>query len=179
VREARQLSASLTIAAVLIGATWWASGGRLGPPRGVLLIDALLSFALLGGVRGLLRARRERRLAGTTSSAGDSWIRVGIVGAGEMGAWVATELALQSGCRRRVEALFDDDPNKWHKRLHGILVAGMPECILEGTWRNRLDEVIVAMPEATPERVQQVRAFLSRAHIPARTLPSLKQILAG
>jgi lipopolysaccharide/colanic/teichoic acid biosynthesis glycosyltransferase len=179
-REAKELGIGLASAAALSGGAWWLTGGGLGPPRGVILIDAVLAFSALAMARGVLRTLREVR-SGEQESNGKAQrdpIRVGIVGAGELGAWVTSALNLKTQSRRRVEVLFDDDPRKWHRRLHGILVAGMPECLLDGFWAERLDEVIVAMPEASPERLQQVKTVLSRARIPARTLPSLEEIFA-
>ena len=57
-------------------------------------------------------------------------------------------------------AFFDDNPRTWHKRPHDIPVIGMPECLLNAEWRLKIDEVIVALPEENPERLQEIREML-------------------
>jgi FlaA1/EpsC-like NDP-sugar epimerase len=177
-RELKRLASGVAVAAGLVGLVWWASGGRLGPPRSVIIIDAVVAFGVVAGARVLLKTLRDRRsLRGPEQRPGHTPLRVGIVGAGELGAWLATQLNLKRN-GRCVEVLFDDDPQKWNKWLHGVPIAGMPECVLDGSWAHKLDEVIVAMPDATKERIAQVNEVLSRAKIPARTIPSLEEILS-
>ena len=43
-----------------------------------------------------------------------------------------------------------------------IPVVGMPECLLNAEWQLNLDEVIVALPEERPERLQEIREMLTR-----------------
>ena len=56
----------------------------------------------------------------------------------------------------RAEAFFDDDPYKWQKSLHNVPIVGMPECLLDGVWTEKLDRVIIAMPKASSERLRQL-----------------------
>jgi FlaA1/EpsC-like NDP-sugar epimerase len=182
VPEMKQLASGLGLAAAVQAGLWLISGGSFGPPRSVIVIDCVLALAVLGGARGALRVMRERRRPVRETEPEPAQppdlLRVGIVGAGELGSWLATELNFKRVRGRHVEVLFDDNPQKWHKRLHGIPIVGMPECILDGSWADRLDEVILAMPGATPERLAQVRDLLHRAKIRVRTVPSLEEILS-
>jgi FlaA1/EpsC-like NDP-sugar epimerase len=104
-------------------------------------------------------------------------LRVGIIGAGELGGWLARQLNGKGKSARHVEVFFDDDADKWHQELCGISVVGMPECILDGSWTGKLDEVILAIPSASPERIQQIQDILASAKIRSRPLPSLQFIL--
>jgi hypothetical protein len=36
----------------------------------------------------------------------------------------------------------------------------MPECLLSPHWQGQIDEVIVAIPEMDPARLQQIREML-------------------
>src|SRR5207249_8710807 len=56
---------------------------------------------------------------------------------------------------RTAVAFFDDDSGKWQKHLHEIPIVGMPECLLQG-WSERLDEVVIASPDASAERLQEL-----------------------
>ena len=69
-------------------------------------------------------------------------------------------------------AFFDDDFTTWQKRIHEIPVVGMPECLLEG-WAARLDEVIIALPEASPLRMQKIYEFLAGTGLKIYTLDGL------
>jgi FlaA1/EpsC-like NDP-sugar epimerase len=71
-----------------------------------------------------------------------------------------------------VQAFFDDDVRKWHKRLHEVPIVGMPECLLEG-WSDKLDEVIIAVPEASAERLQAIKQLVQGANFRCYTCPSL------
>ena len=67
-------------------------------------------------------------------------------------------------------AFFDDDCRKWHRRIHEIPMVGMPECLLEG-WAGKLDEVIIAIPEASPDRIREVRRVLQQAGLRTYAAP--------
>ena len=47
-------------------------------------------------------------------------------------------------------------------RPHDIPVAGMPECLLNAQSQLKIDEVIVALPEEDPKRLQEIREMLKR-----------------
>lgn len=180
-REVRQLAFGLLVAAGFAWVGWVVTGGQFGPPRSVILIDALVAFCALCGVRSWLRDLRERRLWSNTDpvrASSQRTLRVGVIGAGELGAWLTSELNTKAGHGRRVDVVFDDDPQKWHKHLHGIPVAGMPECILEGAWSEKLDEVIIAIPDASPKRLEEVREVLSRARLQSKLVPGLRELLS-
>ena len=87
----------------IVIAVWLISHGAYAPPRGVILSDCLLSFLGLAGIRLGFRLLRERYLA---PHSGHSPLarRVGIVGAGDVGANLAKDL-FPSGvwvCSRRL-----------------------------------------------------------------------------
>lgn len=179
VPEMKQLAYGLSLAGAVQLSVWYISDGDLMPGRSIILINSLLAFVMLVGIRTLLRNLRQI-LASRIKDPGDTpgTLRVGIVGAGELGAWLARQFNARSNDLRRVEVFFDDDADKWHQRLCDVPVIGMPECILDGSWAGKLDEVILAIPGASPERVKQILDILETAKIRARTLPSLQEILA-
>jgi FlaA1/EpsC-like NDP-sugar epimerase len=77
-----------------------------------------------------------------------------------------------------VVAFFGDDPHSWHKRPHDIPVVGMPECLLNAEWQLQIDEVIVALPEEDPERLQEIREMLKSLPVKA-TFASGWPVLRG
>src|SRR5205823_4644693 len=87
---------------------WVVSGGAYAPPRGVILSDFLISFLGLAGTRLGFRLLRERYLAphGRHNTLAR---RVGIVGAGDVGASLANDLFTKRGLGLLPVGLFDDD----------------------------------------------------------------------
>jgi FlaA1/EpsC-like NDP-sugar epimerase len=156
--ELRQVGTALAAAALALLALRFAVEG--GPPRNIILIDAFLSFQLLSGFRLLLRRWRES--SGDDKDAPtDPPARVGIIGAGTAGAKLAVHLIGKKNSGRVVVAFFDDDVTKWRKQIHQVPVVGMPECLLEG-WTDKLDEVVIAMPSASVERIREIDRLLRK-----------------
>jgi lipopolysaccharide/colanic/teichoic acid biosynthesis glycosyltransferase len=166
--EMRQVGAALSLAAAGLLALSIVGDGQ--PPLNVILVNALLSFCLLAGFRALLRQWRERsaREDGATT---DPPARVGIIGAGSTGARLALELGDNRKSGRMVVAFFDDDFHKWQKCIHDVPVAGMPECVLDG-WTQKLDEVVIAMPDAPGNRVHEIEQLLRKTSLKFHTISS-------
>jgi FlaA1/EpsC-like NDP-sugar epimerase len=154
-------------------------GSDVSAPRGVLLLDFILSTVALAAVRLGIRIIRDRYRG--RPEGGDRRVkRVGIVGAGDVGASLAKELSLKRGLGLRPVAFFDDDQTKWNLRLHDIQVVGAPEILLDPkTASLELDEVIIAMPAASPKRVREVVALLQKVGLRFETVPAIDQLATG
>jgi FlaA1/EpsC-like NDP-sugar epimerase len=133
--------------------------GKQIPTRSLFIMDFMLSFFVLCGVRMGVRLLREHS-SNPAPAIPAQMLRVAIIGTGEL----ATNLALDFGrggkAGRRVVAFFDDNPRTWHKRPHDIPVVGMPECLLSPHWQSQIDEVIVAIPEQDTARIEEISALL-------------------
>jgi FlaA1/EpsC-like NDP-sugar epimerase len=147
-------------------------------PRGVILIDFLLSLAGLGMLRLSFRVLRERYLSPTSRSS-HRMRRVGIIGAGDVGASLAKELFAKRGLGLHPVVFFDDDKSKWRLRVHDIPVVGAPEVLLEQKLDLRLEEAIIAMPTAPAKRIGEIVEILQRAHLKFETVPSMDQLATG
>ncbi|HEV8543533.1 MAG TPA: polysaccharide biosynthesis protein, partial [Verrucomicrobiae bacterium] len=133
-------------------------------PRGVLLTDFILSFASLSVMRLTLRIVRERYLS--PQARGSRRVRrVGIFGAGDVGASLARELLIKRGLGLTPVAFFDDDRRKWHSRMHDIPVVGAPEALLDRRLNLQLEEVIIAMPSAPAKRIGELVKLLQQTHL--------------
>ena len=157
---------------------WWyfLGGMEQSPvvPRGVIIIDAMLSFAGVVFARVLFRLIREREFRlGQTGVVR----RVAIVGAGEVGAMLAQELVDKPRMGREAVAFFDDDERKHGTRVHGVAVVGKLE--REQLEKLRVEEVIIAMPSAASARVSEVVAFLRGVGMAHVTVPSVEELTSG
>jgi FlaA1/EpsC-like NDP-sugar epimerase len=179
VAEMKLLASGLAQATALQLVVWFVTQGDFMPGRGVILVNGGLAFLLLLALRTGLRHLRLMRQSRTKQrGTGEGVLQVGIVGAGELGGWLARQFNAAGRGRRKVVVFFDDDADKWNMRLCDVPVAGMPECLANGSWQGRLDEVIVAVPGATAERQQQILSILAAANIRARTLPSIDELFS-
>ncbi len=162
--ELRQLTLGLTEATALLLVLSWFSGLRQWPPD-LLLIDFCTSLVLVGGFRVLFRLWRERAESEPASTA-EAPRRVGVIGAGTLGAQLAHWFNTQKNPDRIAVAFFDDDFGKWQRLIHNIPVVGMPECLLQG-WRDRLDELAIVSTGASKARLDELNAIAESINLPA------------
>ena len=132
----------------------------------------------LSSVRLAFRIIRERYLSPQGRSHRHAR-RVGIIGAGDVGASLARELTVKRGLGLHPVAFFDDDRSKWHSRVHDIPVVGAPEALLDHKLNLQLEEVIIAMPSAPAKRIGEIVQLLQRSHLKFETVPSLDQLATG
>ncbi len=159
--EMRETTSALSLAVLFQFGLSKFSQGRLEPALSLLLIDGLLSLCLLCGVRLTCRLLREHSSKIKTVNPG-TIRRVAIIGTGKQATNLALDFTNSKTAPRQVVAFFDDDPRTWHQRPYDIPVMGMPECLLNEEWRSKIDEVIVALPEAGPARLRELREMLNR-----------------
>jgi FlaA1/EpsC-like NDP-sugar epimerase len=137
------------------------------PHRNVILLNLCISLLFLNSFRIVFRLWRERT-EGEQSLLEEPQRRVGIIGAGKIGAKLARYLNTHKTLGRTAVAFFDDDFSKWQKRIHQIPVVGMPECLLEG-WSEKLDEVAIALPGPSSERLEELIQLFQRTKLKVYT----------
>ena len=111
--------------------------------------------------------RLRRKAAGPGSPGkGTSPRRVAVIGTGGPATNLVLNLRHSEHPTRRVVAFFDDNPRNWHKRPHDIPVVGMPECLLNGEWSEKIDEVIVSLSAGNAARARELAEMLKPLHLP-------------
>ncbi|MDD3179522.1 MAG: nucleoside-diphosphate sugar epimerase/dehydratase [Opitutaceae bacterium] len=150
----------------------------MSPPRGVLLVDFVLSVAALGAMRLGLRIYRERYRNGHKAT-GKTARRIVILGAGDAGAQLAGEAISKPSLGLRPAFFLDDNRTKHGLLIHGVPVLGQPEDI--GRFRNRypVDGCVLAMPSAPGRRLQEIYRLMSAEGLKVEIVPSLEELATG
>lgn len=174
-----RLCSSVTIGSALIIIPRLLNMDIMIPPRGVILIDLLMSLFMLSGFRVACRVFRERWQVESKGGRRRTAQRVAILGAGEVGASLAKELLNKRGLGKLPVAFFDDDANKKGMRIYNIPVLGIPESLEDNGHNLQLEGAVIAMPGAAARRRGEIIHLLQKLHIPFTTVPSMEQMATG
>lgn len=147
-------------------------------PRGVLLIDLLLSIAGLCMFRIALRVYQERLSIAQSGLKAGKLEEIVIVGAGDSGASLAKELLTKPARGLKPVAFLDDDPAKRGRLLHGIPVIGRPEELSDARLQ-RILTVVVAMPSAPQRRVREIVLLLAQQGYKVEIVPAIEDLASG
>jgi len=173
-----RLSLALLVSSVLMIVPRFAGHPEFTPPRGVLLVDLLLSAAVFCAFRIVLRLYRERITMGKKfkERRGE---KIAIVGAGDAGASLASDLINTPGRGFKPVVFLDDDPKKKGKAIHGVRIAGPAEVLPDLPEADDITSVIIAMPSASTKRVREIVLFLAQKGYKVETLPALEELASG
>lgn len=174
-RDALRLALALFLSACVLFLA--ASTAKdFGIPRGVLLINFNLAVIFLVGFRSIVRIVREKMTGG---SDGGTVERIAIVGAGNAGAQLVTDLQSRSGHGMRTVCFLDDDTAKHGLEIHGVPVLGTPEQLTFLRERLGLTEVILALPSASARRIREVSSLCTSLGLRALVVPSIRELVSG
>lgn len=152
------------------------SGRFMGYPRSIYLMNFILFIFLNGGTRFTIRMFRE-----TFVPMSDMTRNVLIVGAGTAGNEIAK--TLKSGHNKSYIPIgfIDRDKNLHGKRLQGIKVLGDISSIRHQIKKHRVNDVFIAIPEATNKIVKEIMdaARLPEWEVKFKIVPSMLDIMSG
>jgi FlaA1/EpsC-like NDP-sugar epimerase len=171
------LKATVVSTGGLIVVLFLFSIGRHDPPRSVIAMDFLLALVFVCGARFAVRWAFERPARGAMlERAGHEVL---IVGAGNGGQQVASELRRNPGLRAAPVGFVDDDPRKQGMRVAGHKVLGATDDLPRVLDAVKPDEVIIAIPSAPGILRQRVVTACRERAIPVRMLPTTFELLSG
>jgi FlaA1/EpsC-like NDP-sugar epimerase len=142
-----------------------------GYPLSIFIIDTLLLIFLMGG------SRLARRLYdGLGQIRGGR--RVLIYGAGDAGEMIVRDIKKSNGSRYdyRPVGFIDDATNKIGHRIHGVPVLGTRGDIKQIMQSYKPDEILLAIPSASPAVIRRILTSLEPFKVPITTLPSTARI---
>ena len=141
-----------------------------GHSRAVFFIDWGLLLVLVAGIRLLFRGLREY-----FSRIRPGGRRVLIMGAGDAGEMLLRELRNNPRLDYLPVGFLDDDPDKVGREIAGVPILGPREVIVREVRRRRIDEVLVAIPSAEPDLLEDILRFCKDAGVPFQRLSSILQ----
>ena len=140
-------------------------------PRTVFVIDGVLLVGFLAGVRLPSRIFREAVIYRKKK-------KVLVVGAGNSGERVVREMKTRPEYHRQPIGFVDDQLALFNQRIHGVRVLGTLGDLPELVEKHKPEEVVIAVPDATPAFLRDLISKLEPYEVSIKTLPSVKEFLA-
>ena len=110
----------------------------------------------------------------------DDDIRIMIIGAGNATNVLIREISISHYlANSRVVCVIDDNPNKVGKYIHGIKVVGTRDDIKEMAKQYDVDEIIFAIPSASPENRRNILSICKETDCELKILPGVYQMVDG
>lgn len=169
---------SMATAGASMMALWFVAATAAAPPRGVIIMDFVLSVGILSSFRLSLRLARAWS-DGKPGGAGLRERRVAIVGAGDAGEALARDLLARRGSGLVPVFFVDDDPKMAGRSIHGLPVLGPLGKIAKSATAERINEFLITSAEAGPKRVKEVVELGRQVGANARIVPSFAQMASG
>jgi FlaA1/EpsC-like NDP-sugar epimerase len=142
-------------------------------PRSIYILEPVITAGMLCGVRLF-----SRILAESVRKDYSARKRVMLIGAGRGAQTILRELQRPDSAYVAVGCL-DDDPSKQGIRINDVSVLGPIEKLATALSSYPADEVLIAVPSATARQMQRFVEICNQAKVVFRTVPALKDIIAG
>ncbi|HTQ32068.1 MAG TPA: nucleoside-diphosphate sugar epimerase/dehydratase [Opitutaceae bacterium] len=169
--------AMITVSGMML-ALGYESAVTAAPPRGVILMDFVLSVGVISAFRLCLRVVRAWSTSGQIRS-GLVDRRVAIIGAGDVGEMLAKDLLQRRGNGLYPVFFIDDDPKKIGRSIHGLPVYGPIEKLVKLARVARVNELVITLTGVTPKRVKEIVEYGREIGATTQIVPSFTQLASG
>ncbi|CAM4464466.1 MAG: UDP-N-acetyl-alpha-D-glucosamine C6 dehydratase [Legionellaceae bacterium] len=142
-------------------------------PRSFFPLYAVLLISFLGGSRLTFRWIKDR------SSLFNNAENVLIVGSVRAGEAIIRELLRDPLQRYKPVAFIDEEAKKTGEEIHGVRIEGSLNQISPISKRYNVTLIIIALPEASGEKISSIIELCEQNELPFRILPTLVDIAAG
>lgn len=159
--------ANLTASSVAAVALRLAIGSSF--PRSIYVLDFLVCLTGMVAGRALVKWLLERRHAAPSKPQR----RTLIYGAGKTGVATLAEIRAHAGIGCRVMGFLDDDATKRSMRIHGVRVLGGRADLVAVARTQRIDEVLLALPEDSGDQLTEILEQCRAANVSAKRVPGL------
>ena len=105
--------------------------------------------------------------------------RAMIIGAGAAGQVILKELKSSDLVDAKACCIIDDNQNKWGRYMLGIPVVGGRDSILEAVEKYEIDQILFAIPTASPEEKRDILNICQETNCELKSLPGVYQLANG
>ena len=148
--------------------------------RGVMLPRSLPVINLLFLLAGVCAVRYTYRLARRARNhPREKRERTMLIGAGAAGAMVLKELRHSAHSTNKIVCIIDDDAAKKGSFLMGVPVVGGREKIADSVGKYHIDNIILAIPTASPSDRRELINLCQQTGCRTRILPGIYQLASG
>lgn len=150
-------------------------------PLSVIVIDTLLAFGGVLGVRVLRRAMYERyeKWRKETRLGNERKRRVLLIGAGRAGVLAVKEIQGRGDIDLDVRGFVDDDLRKQGSVIHRVKVLGTTEDLPRLVKSLDIDHVVITIAQASRQELRRVVDICEKIPVKIRIIPGLFEILQG
>lgn len=146
-------------------------------PRSIYLMVPILDMAFIGGIRFSYRALT--RVKNGVPKNIEDYKRVLIVGAGSAGAMIIKELRNHNTLKSMPVAIVDDDPKKKGQNINGIPVLGDRGDIAKICKKEKVDEIIIAIPSANKKEIREIVTESRNTRCKTKIVPGMYELIDG
>lgn len=146
-------------------------------PVAYYIVGAGTQFVLITAVRfayryiTLLRAKQVTNQVAVHNAM--------VIGAGASGQMILKELTMSERANARPLCIIDDNPNKWGRNIGGVPIVGGRDCIMESVKKYNIDQILFAIPTASPENKRDILNICKETGCEMKQLPGVYQITNG
>ncbi|MBM4396215.1 MAG: polysaccharide biosynthesis protein [Deltaproteobacteria bacterium] len=148
-------------------------------PVSIILLEAVLSFLGMVGLRFLRRWLHETSPSGSGAAVPPDVEKVLVVGAGDNGRQVARELRLRRELGMSLVGFVDDDPAKRGGEIEGRKVLGTLDDIAELQRKHGFSQVLLAISDLPLQRKRELVQTCMDVGVKARVLPGTPELISG
>lgn len=164
---ARLWLAGLLGTGVFLGFVYFFNAPR--PPRSVVVMELLLSLAVMGAVRFSPRYAAATWL--DFSRGRNSHLHTVIAGAGAAGEMLLRDLQRSDEHNYVVVGFIDDDPNKRGEVIGGKTVLGSVNDLASIAKKYHVEKLLIAIPRIEPKRLRDILSLCAELGLRVKSLP--------
>ncbi|MBQ2873144.1 MAG: polysaccharide biosynthesis protein [Bacilli bacterium] len=144
-------------------------------PRSYYIIKVVLLVLFVSAVRYAYRIARTIQLNARNKK---ELINTMIIGAGEAGRLLITEINNNpTNFGNRIMCVIDDDKNKEASYIRNIPIIGNRTKITEACKKYKIEEIIIAIPSATKEKISLIVDECQKNKVNIRILPNVSEMI--
>ncbi|PKK90112.1 MAG: nucleoside-diphosphate sugar epimerase [Candidatus Wallbacteria bacterium HGW-Wallbacteria-1] len=149
-------------------------GGIQEIPRSIPIIDWMVTLILVCFGRFSIRFIREM-----AANTGEGSRKVLIYGAGDAGTMIYREMMTNPNSSYTPVGFIDDDKGKQGRNIGHLTVLGRIDDMERIRDTKAIDEIIIAMPSISRDKIKDIVEKCRELNIPAKTLPMISELIEG